>query len=72
MFSQYSDQVSQLKATDSHFSRMFDEHNVLDEKIRRLESHEEHATHEQIEQLKKEKLLLKDQCYAILRKVLPA
>jgi uncharacterized protein YdcH (DUF465 family) len=51
---------------------MFDEHNVLDDKIKRLESHEEHATHEQIEQLKKEKLLLKDQCYAILRKVLPA
>ncbi len=72
MFSQYRDQVSQLKASDSNFSRLYDEHNVLDEKIKRLESHQEHATHEQIEQLKKEKLLLKDQCYSILKKVLPA
>ena len=31
-----------------------------------------HISHEQIEQLKKEKLLLKDQCYSILKKVLPA
>jgi hypothetical protein len=33
-----------------------------------MESHTVHATHEQIEVLKKEKLHLKDQLYVILRK----
>ena len=37
-----------------------------------MESHLEPGTHEEIETLKKEKLLLKDQLYVILRKAAPA
>ena len=48
--------------------RLFDKHNALDQKIRNMETHVEPGTHEEIETLKKEKLLLKDQCYVALKK----
>ncbi|MFM8759377.1 MAG: YdcH family protein, partial [Methylophilaceae bacterium] len=45
-----------------------DKHNDLDQKIKNLEANLAHATHEEIEQMKKEKLHLKDEMYAILQK----
>ena len=68
MFPEYRDLITRLKTTDHHFTRLFDKHNELDQRIKNMENHVEHATHEEIEILKKEKLLLKDQCYAVLRK----
>ncbi|MFN3957493.1 MAG: YdcH family protein [Tepidimonas ignava] len=68
MFPEYRDLISKLKTTDTHFARLFDKHNELDERIQRMEQGIEPGTHEQIETLKKEKLLLKDQLYELLRK----
>ena len=68
MFPEYRDLISQLKTTDHHFMRLFDQHNALDQKVKNMESSVTPATHEEIEVLKKEKLLLKDQLYAILKK----
>lgn len=68
MFPEYRDQIDQLKSTDAHFGRMVDQHNVLDQLIQRMENHTEPSTHLQIEQLKKQKLALKDQVFAILKK----
>lgn len=68
MFPEYRDQITQLKTTDHHFGRLFEQHNVLDQRIKNMETGIESASHEQIELLKKEKLHLKDQLYTILRK----
>ncbi|MCS6811936.1 MAG: YdcH family protein [Tepidimonas sp.] len=68
MFPEYRDLISKLKTSDHHFQRLFDKHNELDERIQRMEQGIEPGTHEQIETLKKEKLLLKDQLYDLLRK----
>lgn len=68
MFPEFRDLITRLKASDHHFSQLFDKHNVLDQKIRNMEIRVEPGTHEEIEILKKEKLLLKDQIYAILKK----
>lgn len=67
MFPEYRDLISQLKTTDHHFSRLFDKHNALDQKIKNLESGIEKATDLEIEILKKEKLQLKDELFNILR-----
>ncbi|MFO1262245.1 MAG: YdcH family protein [Rhodoferax sp.] len=72
MFPEYRDLITQLKTSDHHFSRLFDQHNSMDQKIKNMESHIEAGTHEEIENLKKEKLLLKDQMYAILKKAATA
>jgi uncharacterized protein YdcH (DUF465 family) len=68
MFPEYRELISRLKTSDRHFAHLFDKHNDLDQKIQRMEAHTEPSTHEEVEVLKKEKLLLKDQIYATLRK----
>jgi uncharacterized protein len=67
MFPEYRDLITQLKTTDQHFSRLFDQHNAVDQQIKNMESRVEAATPEEIEILKKEKLQLKDQLYTILK-----
>lgn len=69
MFPEYRDLISRLKGHDAHFSRLFDKHNELDQTIKNMESHLVKATELEIEVLKKEKLQLKDQLYAHLKKV---
>ncbi|MNZ99826.1 hypothetical protein SAMN05216229_11439 [Geopseudomonas sagittaria] len=67
MFPEYRDLITRLKTEDAHFTRLFDEHNELDQRIKNLEARIELATDEEIETLKKEKLVLKDQLYVILK-----
>lgn len=67
MFPEFRDLITQLKQTDAHFARLFDKHNELDQRIKNMEANIELATHEEVETLKKEKLHLKDQLYAILK-----
>ena len=70
MFPEYRELISQLKTSDLHFRHLFDQHNALDQQIKNLEAHVDHAhaRPETIEALKKEKLQLKDQLYLILQK----
>ncbi len=68
MFPEYRDLISKLKQTDHHFTRLFDKHNEIDQKIINMSAHIEPGNEGQIEQLKKEKLQLKDQLFAILQK----
>lgn len=68
MFPEYRDQIAQLKISDLNFVRLFEKHNALDQKIRHMEAHIEPGSHEEIEHLKKEKLLIKDALYNILKK----
>ena len=68
MFPEHRELISRLKANDHHFAKLFDKHNALDQKVQNMESGTEPGTHAEIESLKKEKLLIKDQIYAILKK----
>ncbi len=71
MFPEYREQISMLKVHDAHFARLFDMHNDLDQKILNMEAGPDPATPLEIERLKKEKLRIKDELYAILRKTRP-
>ena len=68
MFPEFRDLITQLKGNDHHFTRLFEKHNELDQKIKNMESHIEPGTPVEIEVLKKEKLHLKDQLYTHLKK----
>lgn len=69
MFPEYRDLISELKQSDNHFARLFNEHNDLDDEIIRLESDPVSASREdEIEQKKRKKLHIKDELYQILRK----
>ena len=68
MFPEYRDLISKLKQEDAHFARLFDEHNELYEKITVLVNNPVTSGSEEIEELKKAKLKLKDELYALLQK----
>lgn len=68
MFPEYRELITQLKGHDHHFTRLFDKHNELDQKIKNMEAHITPGTREEIESLKKEKLMLKDELYTLLKK----
>ncbi|QLB21106.1 hypothetical protein A6B43_06015 [Vespertiliibacter pulmonis] len=68
MFPEFRELITKLKTEDAHFSRLFDKHNELDQRIKNMEARIELATDNEIEVLKKEKLHLKDELYSILTK----
>jgi hypothetical protein len=68
MFPEFRELITRLKGHDHHFTRLFDKHNDLDQTIKNMEANIQTASHVEIENLKKEKLLLKDQLYAILKR----
>jgi uncharacterized protein len=69
MFPEYRELMTKLKTSDRHFVHLFEQHNDLDQKIKNMEVGQPLSTHEQIEVLKKEKLSLKDQLHAYLKKI---
>ena len=66
MLHEYRDEISVLKQENAHFSRIFDEHNALDQRIQNITDGREHATDMQLSELKRKKLELKDQAYAMV------
>ncbi|EGV35404.1 YdcH family protein [Neisseria weaveri] len=68
MFPEYRELISKLKQEDAHFARLFDEHNELDDKITGLTNNPVTSGLDEIEELKKQKLHLKDQLYVLLKK----
>ncbi|SIQ84258.1 hypothetical protein SAMN05880558_10676 [Aeromonas sp. RU39B] len=65
MFPEFRDLISRLKTTDAHFQRKFDLHNQLDDEISQLEK--EYASDNQIRELKKQKLKLKEELFEMLK-----
>jgi uncharacterized protein YdcH (DUF465 family) len=65
-FPEFKDKIHELKTSNNHFRRLMDEHHELDKQVRRVEAQEEVMTDEALENLKKKRLQLKDECYQIL------
>lgn len=70
MFPEYRELISKLKQEDTHFARLFDEHNEIDDKITGLENNPvtSSSAEEEIAALKHKKLALKDELYVLLQK----
>lgn len=66
MLHEYRDIISKLKVENAHFAKIFERHNELDDKIREVEEGREHMDDLELEKLKKEKLKLKDEAYAMI------
>ncbi len=62
--------INELRQKDSHFAVIFDEHTQLDEQINRLEKDrvKQASCDDEIEQMKRRKLQLKDEIYRIIDK----
>jgi len=66
MLHEYRDEIHELKQQDAHFAKIFEKHNELDTKIEHAEMGDTPMTDVELETLKKEKLLLKDEAYKII------
>lgn len=69
MFHEFRDLISELKTSDRYFQGLFEKHNALDQKIRNMEARLEPGTSDEIEVLKKKKLAIKDELYALLQQI---
>ncbi len=67
-FPEMRERIHRLKAADGHFARLFNEYDAVEHSVHRIESGAEAASDERLEQLKKERLALKDELYNMLRK----
>ena len=67
MFHEHRDIVTELKTTNAHFKKIFNAHNDIHDKLDKAEEGGvDHIDHVEIERMKKEKLKLKDEAYAMI------
>ena len=66
MLHEYKEEIHELKMNDAHFTKVFEKHNALDQKIEDAEADRVILTDVELETLKKEKLLLKDEAYKMI------
>lgn len=66
MLHEYREEISELKQQDAHFAKIFEQHNELDQKIKNVEEGREFLDDYELEVLKKKKLALKDEAYAMI------
>jgi uncharacterized protein YdcH (DUF465 family) len=66
-FPDLEQKISILRESDPDFARLMDEYDALDAHVRDLEELGTPVADETIEELKKERLVLKDTLYGILR-----
>jgi uncharacterized protein YdcH (DUF465 family) len=66
MLSEYREEISELKQQNAHFAKIFEKHNELDQKAKDADEGRLHLSDIELEQLKKEKLLLKDEALRMI------
>ena len=66
-FPELRERIHEMKVGDNHFARLFDEYHELDHEIHRIEQEVEPTSDAYLEELKKKRLHLKDELYAMLK-----
>ncbi len=66
MLHEYREEITELKTTNAHFAKIFEKHNELDEQIAEAENGAKYIDEFELDRMKKEKLRLKDEAFAII------
>ncbi len=66
-FPEHRDKIHELKTTNNHFRKLFDEYHELDHEIHRIEQGAESTTDEVLNGLRKKRVHLKDELYGQLQ-----
>ena len=66
-FPEYGERIHQLKLSDAHFARLFNEYDLLDHEIRRIELAGSLISDGEMDTLKLSRVHLKDKLYAYLK-----
>ncbi len=65
-FPEYKEKIIELRQGEGEFSQLMQEYDDLDVQIRDLEMHDQPVADEYMEDLKKQRVALKDRLYEIL------
>ena len=63
---EFKEKIHELKVSNRHFQKLFDEYDEIDHQIRRCEAEIEVHADEFVEELKKRRLALKDELFHML------
>jgi uncharacterized protein YdcH (DUF465 family) len=66
MLHEYKEEIHELKISNAHFANIFEKHNALDKQVEHAEMGDTPMTDVELENLKKQKLLLKDEAYKMI------
>ena len=67
-FPEHKAVIHDLKVTDNHFARLYDEYHVITKQISRIAQEIETVSDEFAEDLKKKRLALKDELFHMINK----
>ena len=67
-FPEHRQTIHELKQSDAHFRRLFDEYEALDRSVIRIEQGLEHLSDLELDKLKMQRVVLKDELYQMLIK----
>jgi uncharacterized protein len=67
-FPEYRERIAELKTADANFAMLYDRYHNVNEQVERIELQIETPSDMYTETLKKQRLHLKDEIYAILRR----
>lgn len=65
-FPEHLGRIEHLKASNSQFSRLFEEYRDVSAELHRIEAKLETPTHAYVEELKKRRVKLKDEIHRVL------
>ena len=66
-FPEHKDTIHQLKISNQHFARLFDEYHDVEHEVRRIEEGVESTSDHYLEDRKKQRLHLKDELYKMIQ-----
>jgi len=64
---EFKDKIHSLKMSNKHFAHQFEKYHEIDHEVRRIEEGIENTSDEYLEELKKKRLALKDELFAMLK-----
>lgn len=70
-FPEHRDEINALKTSDGHFSKLYDEYHEVNRQVQEIEEHDVPINDFEFEVLKKQRLRLKDELYAMIRAYTP-
>jgi uncharacterized protein len=66
-FPEHKETIHNLKLNNAHFAKLFEEYHELDHEVHRIEQGVENTSDAYLETKKKERLLLKDKLYNMIK-----
>jgi uncharacterized protein len=66
-FPEFADKIHEMKTGNAHFSKLFDDYHEINRAVHRAETDVEPTDDMHMEEMRKQRLALKDQLFAMLR-----